>query len=394
MWRQSNSPRISHLWTLLVCLSSTFVAQAHARTYSTRVARFQPSSTAKNHPLLDQPHHAVIGHDSLFRPARSDPDKRRQPTYTASIKLRGGSRSSLSSFKERTISTILVVGMLIFWLDSFREKGLVLLVLMAQVGMYGEGTEVVLTTKEINDKKKQSISPIQWWWFIAYELALLGPRLLATKRDGSLLVSPSSIYLCSFAMVALGIMSFVIALNNSVAFSYEFQVALKELALYHVAIILLIVPSSFLIGTIQDFGMNYALYSLCLVTINDIMAYISGVCFGKHPILPAISPKKTWEGFLGALIATMAASVPLWQMMDLQNGIESKKHALVIAAYSSIVAPFGGFLASIVKRAYGKKDFSDKIRGHGGLVDRLDCQLIAAPFVYLYLKRFVLPWKH
>jgi phosphatidate cytidylyltransferase len=376
---------------LLVWLSSTFIACAHAHADYTRVARFLPTFTAKNRPLVDQPDIGLEGNSALLRPTASNPDNL-QSACTVSI-IRGGSKTSLTSLKERTISTILMLGALIFWLDSFREKGMILLVLMSQLGLYGEGTEVVLTTKEINDKKKQSISPIQWWWFIAYEMVLVGPRLLATKRDGSPLLSPSSIYLCSLAMVAMGIMSFVIALNNSVAFSYEFQVALKELALYHVAIVLLIVPSSFWIGTIQDFGMNYALYSLCLVTINDIMAYISGVCFGKHPMLPTISPKKTWEGFLGALIATMAASVPLWRVMDLQNGIESKKHALVIAAYSSIVAPFGGFLASIVKRAYGKKDFSDKIPGHGGLIDRLDCQIVAAPFVYLYLKRFVLPWK-
>jgi CDP-diglyceride synthetase len=57
------------------------------------------------------------------------------------------------------------------------------------------------------------------------------------------------------------------------------------------------------------------------------------------------------------------------------------------------VAPFGGFLASIVKRAYGKKDFSNLIAGHGGFIDRLDCQIITAPFVYLYVRRFVQPWK-
>jgi phosphatidate cytidylyltransferase len=59
--------------------------------------------------------------------------------------------------------------------------------------------------------------------------------------------------------------------------------------------------------------------------------------------------------------------------------------SLAVALFCSTVAPLGGFLASAVKRAFNKKDFSNLIAGHGGLVDRLDCQLITAPFVYLLL---------
>ena len=133
---------------------------------------------------------------------------------------------------------------------------------------------------------------------------------------------------------------------------------------------------------------------MSLVMINDTMAYFFGICFGKHALLPTISPKKTWEGFLGALGSTMAISVILWERLGLEGGANSARHALAVAAYCSIVAPFGGFLASIVKRAHGKKDFSNMIAGHGGFIDRLDCHIATAPFFYLYLKRFVLPWKH
>ena len=135
---------------------------------------------------------------------------------------------------------------------------------------------------------------------------------------------------------------------------------------------------------------------MLLVIVNDTMAYVCAISFGKHALIPTISAKKTWEGFIGALISTMAASVYLWKAMGL--GVEvatesSAVHPLVIAAFCSLVAPFGGFMASIVKRANGKKDFSSFIPGHGGAIDRLDCQLVAAPFMYLYIKRFVLPWK-
>lgn len=127
------------------------------------------------------------------------------------------------------------------------------------------------------------------------------------------------------------------------------------------------------------------MYPAFLVIINDTMAYVFGMLMGKHPLLPIISPKKTWEGFTGATISTMAVSYPLLQKMmpDVQGDV--LMHAMAMSTFISVVSPFGGFLASIVKRAHGKKDFANWIPGHGGVVDRLDCQVVTAPFVYFYL---------
>ena len=328
------------------------------------------------------------------------------PRFNVNHPSRGGSSpvntKKLANLKERALSAAVMLGGLVLWIDTFREKGMILLVLIIQVGLYREGTNVVLPNLDLHvgpNKRadnRQPTSSVRCWWYMAYELALVGPRLLSTKRDGSPLLSASSIYLCAFGMIALGIVSFVVTLNNSIAFSYEFQLAVQELASYHLAIALVVVPSSFWIAIIQDYGMKWVLYSLYLVMINDTMAYVFGASFGKHPLLPTISPKKTWEGFLGALVSTMAMSIVLWKQLNFVGVAAGTgtRHALLIAAYCSLIAPFGGFLASIVKRAYGKKDFSNMIAGHGGFVDRLDCQLITAPFIYLYLSRFVRPWKH
>mmetsp|Transcript_57987 Transcript_57987/g.173067 ORF Transcript_57987/g.173067 Transcript_57987/m.173067 type:complete len:131 (-) Transcript_57987:490-882(-) len=125
------------------------------------------------------------------------------------------------------------------------------------------------------------------------------------------------------------------------------------------------------------------------------MAYVFGILMGKHKLLPRLSPKKTVEGFLGAAFSTMAVAAPLLNSM-LKKSSETAKvvvgegkvtsHALAMAAFVSLVSPFGGFLASAVKRAHGAKDFGSLIPGHGGVVDRFDCQVVTAPFVYLYLK--------
>jgi phosphatidate cytidylyltransferase len=137
-----------------------------------------------------------------------------------------------------------------------------------------------------------------------------------------------------------------------------------------------VVPSSFWISILEEFGMKWLGYPAALVIINDTMAYFFGITMGKHPLLPSISPKKTWEGLLGAAVSTMVAAY-FW--------LPNKRDALVISGCVSSVGPCGGFLASVIKRAYSQKDFGALFPGHGGLVDRLDCQLFIAPFVYLYL---------
>jgi phosphatidate cytidylyltransferase len=140
--------------------------------------------------------------------------------------------------------------------------------------------------------------------------------------------------------------------------------------------LLVVAPSAFWISTLEEFGMEWILYSVVLVAINDTMAYFFGITMGRHPLLPSISPKKTWEGFLGAAITTTLVAM-FW--------LPTQKDGLVISAFASLVGPFGGFLASLIKRAYSQKDFGSLFPGHGGLVDRLDCQVILAPFIYLYL---------
>lgn len=174
--------------------------------------------------------------------------------------------------------------------------------------------------------------------------------------------------------------------------------------------------STYWIKTIQSFGIGWLLYPALLVVVNDTMAYVFGVLFGKHKLLPKLSPKKTVEGFVGAAVSTIGISIPLLKLFvtfiskrsdgELRNCFEKfssvfidpdntggiansqslRNHAIVMAIYTSLISPFGGFLASAVKRAHGAKDFGSLIPGHGGVVDRFDCQIVTAPFVYLYLK--------
>jgi phosphatidate cytidylyltransferase len=123
---------------------------------------------------------------------------------------------------------------------------------------------------------------------------------------------------------------------------------------------------------------------LCLmlgVVFSDIGGYAAGVLFGKHPMVPAISPKKSWEGFAGSLIFGTAASVlavtfllekPAWVGIPL---------GLMLV----VTGTLGDLIESQVKRDLGIKDMGSLLPGHGGIMDRLDSLLPAAPVAYLLL---------
>ncbi|GMH52849.1 hypothetical protein TL16_g01323 [Triparma laevis f. inornata] len=115
--------------------------------------------------------------------------------------------------------------------------------------------------------------------------------------------------------------------------------------------------------------------------VNDTMAYVGGKCFGKNKLLKVLSPNKTVEGFGTALISTVLISHFTAPSLGLDDYSTNFKILCPICA--SFIAPFGGFLASTIKRAYGVKDFGSFIPGHGGVVDRVDCLMVVVAVVWV-----------
>jgi phosphatidate cytidylyltransferase len=115
-----------------------------------------------------------------------------------------------------------------------------------------------------------------------------------------------------------------------------------------------------------------------LVSCNDTFAYISGVLFGKHPLVPAISPKKTWEGLLGSFIFTPTGSALVFHYA-------LHKHWWVgagIGIMAVITATCGDLIESAVKRDLAIKDMGSILPGHGGILDRIDSILFTGPAVW------------
>jgi phosphatidate cytidylyltransferase len=124
---------------------------------------------------------------------------------------------------------------------------------------------------------------------------------------------------------------------------------------------------------------------LLIVVMSDTGGYIAGVLFGKHPMAPKISPKKSWEGAVGSLIlgtaaavcmAILALDVPFWV-------------GIILGVSLVAVGTCGDLIESIIKRDLGIKDMSSFLPGHGGVMDRLDSLLVAAPIAWLIMYVFV-----
>ena len=119
-----------------------------------------------------------------------------------------------------------------------------------------------------------------------------------------------------------------------------------------------------------------------LIWTNDTGAYIVGMTIGKHHMIPRISPKKTWEGTIGGIIFTLLVAYLLASHFP---GL-SKVQVLGFALITCISSIFGDLIESLLKRSVGIKDSGNILPGHGGILDRFDSLLVAAPTIFVYLQ--------
>ena len=126
---------------------------------------------------------------------------------------------------------------------------------------------------------------------------------------------------------------------------------------------------------------------------SDIGAYGTGILFGKHKMNPRISPKKTWEGFVGGVVLSFVVSFAYAMILDangipLLKGILDHDHwywVLFLSLTMPVVSVIGDFIFSTIKRHYEIKDFSNILPGHGGILDRIDSVLVTSLYVTLIL---------
>ena len=152
----------------------------------------------------------------------------------------------------------------------------------------------------------------------------------------------------------------------------------------------------------QYAGAFLILYLLLVVWAGDIFAYFVGKSMGKHLMSPRVSPKKTWEGAIASVIASVAIGGSLfyyatpvseallrWGLIQRQDGVFNLNRPamlpiILLTACLNIAAQFGDLVESLIKRGAGVKDSGSILPGHGGMLDRIDALLFAAPVLWLY----------
>jgi len=277
----------------------------------------------------------------------------------------------------------------------------------------------------------------QWGWFFtclvySYGNSFLDPdrRSLITSR--LLLSCLPYVELVALLLYSTMLMITVLTLTKG---KYKYQVG--QLA-WTVSIISITVVQvhSFTANVLN--GLFWFLFPVSLVICNDSMAYFCGLAFGRRFIQKRfleLSPNKTWEGFIGGGICTVlfafatpaiyarmpflicpceelsllgfntlsltcetpSAFVPVTYTLTWLSDslaitlLPIQLHALLLGVFASVVAPFGGFFASGIKRAYQLDDFASIIPGHGGVFDRVDCQLIMGLATHTYYATFIGP---
>ncbi len=138
--------------------------------------------------------------------------------------------------------------------------------------------------------------------------------------------------------------------------------------------------------TLQGDGKFYVLYFIVVTKFSDCGAYAVGSLIGRHKMIPRISPGKTWEGFGGAIAASVLASLVFAKLAGGHLHGMNTTHAVVLGVVLSMAAVVGDLIESIFKREAGVKDSGHYFPGIGGILDLLDSLLFNAPLMYLYLR--------
>ena len=138
-------------------------------------------------------------------------------------------------------------------------------------------------------------------------------------------------------------------------------------------------------------GEFYWIFMFIGAWMTDVFAYFTGRLFGKHKLIPEISPKKTVEGAIGGVLGCVIANVILYAVYDnfiFENPVHNYFPIVVASVITSVVGMCGDLTASLIKRNYGIKDFGNLIPGHGGIMDRFDSIMFVSAAFYAVFNIF------
>ena len=236
-------------------------------------------------------------------------------------------------------------------------------------------------------------------WRTTYVFVAFFFLLLAMQPGEKPLTSTAIfIYAIGFAAAIAPFLFGVIAMRNADLSTAFPATAASTFAFAYVAL-----PLGMLVQLREQWaGAFLLLYLLLLVWAGDIFAYFVGKSLGRHLMSPRISPKKTWEGALASLIASLVVGMLLYNyalpissallrahLIEPRDGYFALQKpplwpTIFLSAAINIAAQLGDLVESLIKRGAGVKDSGAILPGHGGMLDRIDALLFAAPVLWFY----------
>lgn len=332
------------------------------------------------------------------------------------------------TFITRTIWTFVMIGT--FFAAMFAGH-IYILALVTAVQIISFKEVIAISSVPAKAKNLPLTKSLNWYSLASTMYFLYGESVIYYFKhivlvDKVLLPFATHHRFISFMLYVVGFVFFVTSLQKG---HYRFQ--FSQFGWTHMALFLIVVQAHFIMNNVFE-GMIWFFLPVSLVITNDIFAYICGITFGRTQLIK-LSPKKTVEGFVGAWICTIIFGYFMANLLmqykyficpvndlgaNFWTGLQCtpnpvftpqpyylpyisyvpwiapvQLHIFVFATFASLIAPFGGFFASGLKRTFKIKDFGDSIPGHGGITDRMDCQFIMGFFAAMYYQSFIAVYK-
>ncbi len=237
--------------------------------------------------------------------------------------------------------------------------------------------------------------------FILWSIALLGAREWLRMTQGKILSARGYIFLTGIVLIAVinsvqgsHVAWLFIALWAVILKLTHLLYSNKDTAWYVGGFLYLTVPTLSLLAMFDNNTIGRAIitYFFAIIWAADIGAYLIGRQIGGAKLAPGISPKKTWSGFLGGIITSvLTGALIFWYF---HHPLIETISAALIAFVVSVAAQMSDLLESWIKRVHNVKDSGTMIMGHGGVLDRVDSLILAAPLLALiqYCAGHPLPW--
>ncbi|THX67592.1 phosphatidate cytidylyltransferase [Aureobasidium pullulans] len=364
---------------------------------------------------------ASSSRSAIKSPKLTDPLKPQEPVPQSDYEKKK------QTFITRTIWTLI---MIIFFFVAMFSGHIYIIIIVTAIQIISFKEVIAISNVPSRARKLRFTKTLNWYFLGSTMYFLYGESVIYYFKhiilvDKVLLPFATHHRFISFMLYVMGFVFFVVSLEKG---HYKFQ--FQQFAWTHMALYLIVVQAHFIMNNIFE-GMIWFFLPAALVITNDIFAYICGITFGRTQLIK-ISPKKTVEGFVGAWVFTIIFAFGLSNILmrskyficpvnnlgaNIFTGLECdvnpvflshtyqlpfippnwshlpttitvapvQFHIMIFATFASLIAPFGGFFASGLKRTFNIKDFGDSIPGHGGMTDRMDCQFIMGFFAYIFI---------